>query len=63
MVVVGRDLWRSSDPSSLLKQGHHEPLAQDHTQEAFEDLQEGRFHNFYGQPMPGSATHIIENVS
>ncbi|KAK4810954.1 hypothetical protein QYF61_013362, partial [Mycteria americana] len=30
MVEVGRDLWRSSCPTPLLKQGHLEPVAQDH---------------------------------
>ena len=39
MVEVGRDLWRSSGPNPLLKQGHLEPVAQDHVQMAFEYLQ------------------------
>ena len=29
VVEVGRDLWRSSVPTPLLKQGHLEPVAQD----------------------------------
>ena len=29
MVEVGRDFWRLSGPTLLLKQGHPEPVAQD----------------------------------
>jgi len=36
MVGVGTDLWRSSAPTTLLKQGHVEPVAQDHSQMAAE---------------------------
>lgn len=36
MVEAGRDLWRSSGPASLLKQGDLEQAAQDNVQEAFE---------------------------
>ena len=39
MIEVGRDLWRSSGPRPLLKQGHLETVAQDHVQTAFEYLQ------------------------
>ncbi|KAK4831098.1 hypothetical protein QYF61_015296, partial [Mycteria americana] len=39
MVEVGRGLWRSAGPTPLLKQGHLEPVAQDHFQMAFEYLQ------------------------
>lgn len=52
MVEVGRDLWRSSCPALLLKQGHLEPVAQDHVQMAFEYLQGWRLDNFSGQPVP-----------
>jgi len=38
MVEVGRDLYRSSGPTPLLKQGHLDLVAQDHVQMAFEDL-------------------------
>ena len=38
MVEAERDLWRSSGPTLLLKQGHLEPAAQDHVQTAFEYL-------------------------
>ena len=47
MAEVGRDLWRSSGPTPLLKQGHPEPVAQDH-----EYLQGWRLHNHLGQPVP-----------
>ena len=36
---VGRDLWSSSAPSPLLKQGHLEQVDQDRVQMAFEYLQ------------------------
>jgi len=52
MVEVGRDLWRSSCPTHLLKQGHLETVTQDHVQTAFEYLQGGRL-----QP-PSSATCV-----
>ena len=39
MVKLGRDLWRSSGPVPLLKQGHPEQAAQDHVQVAFKDPQ------------------------
>ena len=42
MVQVGRDLWRLSGLTPLLKQGHLEPVAQDHVQMAFEYLQRWR---------------------
>ncbi|KAK4806816.1 hypothetical protein QYF61_005612 [Mycteria americana] len=52
MVEVGRDLWRLSCTTPLLKQGYLEPVAQDHVQTAFEYLQGGRLHNLSGQPFP-----------
>lgn len=36
MVEVGTDLWKSSRPSSLLRRGQPEPLAQDHGQMGFQ---------------------------
>jgi len=36
---VGRDLWMSSGPTPLLKQGHLEKAAQDHAQMTFEYFQ------------------------
>ncbi|PKU47740.1 hypothetical protein llap_1940 [Limosa lapponica baueri] len=38
MVEVGRDIWRSSSPTPLLKQGHPEQVTQDHVPSAFEYL-------------------------
>lgn len=32
---VGSDLWRSSGPTSLLRQGHQEPVSQDYVQMPF----------------------------
>ena len=52
MAEVGRDLWRSSAPTTLLKQGHLQLVAQDHVQTAFEYLQGWRIHNLSGQPVP-----------
>jgi len=51
MAEFGRDPWRSSGPTLLLKQDHQEPGAQDHVQMAFECLQGGRLHNLSGQPL------------
>ena len=45
MVGVGRNLWRSSSPTSLLKQDHLEQAALDHVQEGFEYVQRRRLHN------------------
>ena len=38
VVEVRRDLWRASGPTPLLKQGHPEPVAQDHVQTDFQYL-------------------------
>ena len=51
MAEVRRDLWRSSGPTLLLKQGHLELVAQDYIQMAFEYLQQWRLRNLSGQPM------------
>jgi len=52
-VEVGRDLWRASGPTSLIKQGHHlELVVQDPVQLAFDYLQGWRLHDFSGQPVP-----------
>ena len=50
IVEVGRDLWRSSGPTTLLKQGHLEQVVQDCVQTAFEYLQ--GLHHLSGQPVP-----------
>jgi len=52
MAEVGRDLWKASCPTPLLKQGHLEPAAQDHVQKAFGYFQGGRLHSLPGQPVP-----------
>jgi len=52
-VEVGRELWRSSGPTSLLNQGCLEPVAQDHVQVAFEYLQGWTLCNLPGEPVPG----------
>lgn len=41
MTTVGRDLWRPSAPSTMLKQGHLEQVAQDQVQAAFRVFKEG----------------------
>lgn len=48
---AGRDLWRSSSPTPLLKKAHVELVDQD-IQMAFENLQRWRFHNCSGHPVP-----------
>ena len=52
-VGVGRDLWGSSSPTPLPKQGHPEQAAQDLVQAGLEYLQRRRLHNLPGQPVPG----------
>lgn len=41
---VRKDLWRSSGPALMFKQGHLELGAQDHVQTAFQYLQARRLH-------------------
>jgi len=52
MVGVGRDLWGSSSPTPLPKQGHLQQAAQDLVQGGLEYLQRRRIHNLPGQPVP-----------
>ncbi|KAK4830739.1 hypothetical protein QYF61_013189 [Mycteria americana] len=52
IVEVGRDLWSSSAPNLLLKQGYLRPAAHHHVQTAFEYLQGWRLHNLSGKPVP-----------
>jgi len=52
MFGVGRDLWGSSSPAPLQKQGHLEQAAQDLVQAGFEYLQRRRLHSLSGQPVP-----------
>jgi len=51
-VRLGRNLWRSFGPPPLLKQGHPQPVAQDHVQMAVEDRQGWRLHNLPEQSVP-----------
>lgn len=48
MAEVRRDLWRSSGPPPLLKQGHVHLVAQGHVQMAFGYLQGRRLHHLSG---------------
>jgi len=50
---VGRDLWESSSPLPLPRQGHLEQVAQDRIQAGFEYLQRRRLYILSGQPVPG----------
>jgi len=52
IVGVGRDLWGSSGPTPLPKQGHLEQAAQDLIQVGIEYLQRRRLHNLSGQTLP-----------
>jgi len=58
-VGVGRDLWGSSSPTPVPKQGHLEQAAQDHVQADFEYLQRRRLHNLSGQLVPVLCQMII----
>jgi len=52
VVGVGRDLYRSSSPSPLPKQGHLQQAAQDLVQVGLEYLQRRRLRNLPGQHVP-----------
>jgi len=52
MVRDGRDLWGSSSPNPLPKQGHLQQAAQDLVWVGLEYLQRRRLHNLPGQPVP-----------
>ncbi|KAM9594911.1 uncharacterized protein ACIBXB_020896 isoform 1-T1 [Morphnus guianensis] len=52
VVEVGRDIWKSSVPTSLLKEHQKEMVPQDNIQVAFEHLQGWRLHNTPGQSVP-----------
>jgi len=51
MVGVGRDLYGSSGPTLLPKQGHLQQAAEDLVQVGLEYLQRRRLHNLPGQPV------------
>lgn len=48
---AGRDLWKSSCPTSMLKQGLQELVTQGHVQTALEYLQGWRLHSISAQPV------------
>jgi len=52
IVGVGGDLWGSSSPIPLPKQGHLEQVAQDLIQAGFVHLQRRRLFSPSGQPVP-----------
>ena len=51
MVGAVGDLWGSSSPTPLPKQGHLQQAAQDRIQLGFQYLQRSRLHNPSGQPV------------
>lgn len=51
IVDIGRDIWRSSCPTPLQKQGHLETVVQNHVEMAFEYFW-GRLHSLSGQLVP-----------
>ena len=53
MVGVGSDVWGSSSPTPLPKQGHLQQAAQDLVQAGLEYLQKRRIHSLSGQLVPG----------
>jgi len=63
MVKVGMDLWRSSGPNHLLRQGHLELLPQERVQTALEYLQGWRLHKLPGNLRHGSVTFTVKSVS
>jgi len=52
MVGVGRDLWGSSSPTLLPKQGQLQQAAKDLVQAGLEYLQRRILHSLPGQPVP-----------
>ena len=53
MLRFGKDLWGSSSPIPLPKQGHLQQAQQDPVQAGLEYLQRRRIHKLPGQPVPG----------
>jgi len=53
MLGIGRDLFGSSSPTPLPKQGHLQQAAQDLVQAGLEYLQRRSLHNLSGQSVPG----------
>lgn len=59
---AGRDLWKSSCPTSLLRQGLREPVIQGRVQTALEYLQGWRLHSISAQPVL-SYLHSKKSIS
>lgn len=57
MVVIGRDHWMSSSPTSLLKQSYLQRIAQACLQRALKHTQGRRCHSLSGQPNPVLSHH------
>lgn len=53
MVGIGRDLWRSSDPTPLIEQGDPEQVVQDGIQDGGFGISREGDSNLSGQPVPG----------
>lgn len=51
-IEVGRDLFRSSSPTPLLRQGQLKQITQDHIQSGYECLHGWRLNILSGQPVP-----------
>ena len=62
MVEIGKEFWKSCGPTSLLKQGHLQPLVCDHVKAAFEYHQGQRLYNVSGQSMPVLSNQRSEEV-
>jgi len=63
MLEVGRDLWRSSSPTPLLKRVHLQPVTQDCVQMGFEHVQGRRLHHLCGHPVPVLSNLHSEKMS
>ena len=49
---IGRDLWRSSNPSICYEYGQLKQVARGHVLLGFEYLQGWKHHNLSGKPVP-----------
>lgn len=61
MVEVGRNLWRPSSPTPLLKYGRLEYAVQGHIQVGFEYLYRKKLHNLSGNLFQCSVTSTVKN--
>jgi len=62
MLGIGRNLYGSSSPTPLLKQGHLQQTAQDCIQAGLEYVRRRRLHKLPGQPVPVLRHHQREEV-